>query len=59
MNLSLAGTDWYLKQTMEKKYDSDPVSFIIKAEQYAVNKRNVALVYDKNPLEYINAPVGA
>ena len=54
VNLSLAGTDWYLKQTMEKKYDSDPVDFIIKADQYAVNKRNVALVYDKNPLEYLN-----
>ncbi len=53
VNLSLAGTDWYLKQTMEKKYDSEPVDFIIKADQYAVNKRNVALVYDKNPLEYI------
>lgn len=54
VNLSLAGTDWYLKQTMEKKYDSEPVDFIIKADQYAVNKRNVALVYDKNPLEYLN-----
>ena len=59
VNLSLAGTDWYLKQTMEKKYDSDPVNFFIKAEQYAVNKRNVALVYDKNPLEYINEKIAA
>ena len=59
VNLSLAGTDWYLKQTMEKKYDSDPVSFIIKADQYAVNKRNVALVYDKDPLEYINEKIAA
>lgn len=59
VNLSLAGTDWYLKQTMEKKYDSDPVKFFLTADQYAVNKRNVALVYDKNVLAYINEKIAA
>ena len=59
VNLSLAGTDWYLKQTMEKKYDSEPVKFFLTADQYAVNKRNVALVYDKNVLAYINEKIAA
>ena len=59
VNLSLAGTDWYLKQTMEKKYDSEPVDFIIKADQYAVNKRNVALVYTDNPTVYINDKISS
>ncbi|MCQ2975489.1 MAG: DUF2723 domain-containing protein [Bacteroidales bacterium] len=58
VNLSLAGTDWYLKQSMEKKYDSEPVPFILSADKYAVNKRNVALVYE-TPYLYLNEKIEA
>ncbi len=44
VNLSLAGCDWYIKQSQEKKYNSEPVPMTLDASKYRQDKRNIVIV---------------
>jgi hypothetical protein len=46
VNLMLLNTDWYIDQTKRKAYDSDPVPFSLKKEQYIQGKRNYVYLLD-------------
>jgi tetratricopeptide (TPR) repeat protein len=41
--LELLNTDWYIDQMVHKAYDSDPVPFSLKKEQYQEGTRNAIL----------------
>ncbi len=47
MNLSLSNTDWYIDQMARKAYDSDPVPFSMKKEQYRQGTRDYIPFYDR------------
>lgn len=47
VNLSLAGCDWYLKQTQEKKYNSEPVKMTLSPNKYRQDLRNIVIVTDQ------------
>ena len=47
-NLSYLQTDWYIDQMRRKAYDSDPVKFTLKPEQYRLGTRDLVYVFD-NP----------
>jgi len=40
-NLSYLGAEWYIDQMVRKAYDSDPVPFAMKKDQYRMGKRDV------------------
>jgi hypothetical protein len=40
VNLSLLNTEWYIEQMKRKAYDSDPVPFSLKWDQYKEGTRN-------------------
>jgi MFS family permease len=46
--LELLNTDWYVDQMVRKAYDSDPVPFSLKREQYRQGTRDVVLFHDYN-----------
>lgn len=47
-NLSYLQTDWYINQMRKKAYDSDPVPFSLKPEQYRTGTRDMVYLLD-NP----------
>lgn len=47
MNLSYLSADWYIEQMHRKAYESDPVPFSLKPEQYRSGKRDVVYVIDR------------
>ncbi len=47
VNLSLAGCDWYLKQTQERKYESAPVPMTLDYAKYRQDKRNIVICTDQ------------
>lgn len=46
VNLSLAGCDWYIKQTQERKYESAPVPMTLHYSKYRQDKRNIVICQD-------------
>lgn len=54
MNLSLSNTDWYIDQMSRKAYDSDPVPFSLKKDQYRQGTRDYVPFYDRNIPGYAN-----
>ncbi len=48
INLSLLNTDWYIDQMRRKAYESEPVPFTMKPEQYRQGTRDYLPVIDKN-----------
>jgi hypothetical protein len=40
-NLSYLGAEWYIDQMVRKAYDSDPVPFAMKKDQYRTGKRDI------------------
>jgi len=51
-NLSYLGADWYIDQMARKAYDSDPLPFEMKKDQYILGKRDIVYLIDR-----INEPV--
>ncbi|MCR5454187.1 MAG: hypothetical protein K6F33_04275, partial [Bacteroidales bacterium] len=47
VNLSLAGCDWYIKQTQERKYESAPVPMMLNYSKYRQDKRNIVICNDQ------------
>jgi hypothetical protein len=47
MNLSYLGADWYIEQMQRKTYDSDPVPFSLKPDQYRTGTRDIVYVVDR------------
>ena len=47
VNLSLAGCDWYIKQTQERKYESAPVPMMLNYAKYRQDKRNIVICNDQ------------
>lgn len=47
VNLSLAGCDWYIKQTQERKYESAPVAMMLNYSKYRQDKRNILVFNDQ------------
>jgi hypothetical protein len=47
VNLSLAGCDWYIKQTQERKYESAPVPMLLNYSKYRQDKRNIVICSDQ------------
>jgi hypothetical protein len=47
VNLSLAGCDWYIKQTQERKYESAPVPMMLNYAKYRQDKRNIVICSDQ------------
>jgi hypothetical protein len=47
MNLSYLGADWYIRQMQRKAYDSDPVPFSMKPDQYRTGSRDIVYVIDR------------
>ena len=50
VNLSLAGCDWYVKQTQERKYESEAVAMTLNPSKYRQDKRNILVVADINDI---------
>ncbi len=46
-NLSYLQTDWYIDQMKRKAYDSDPLPFSLKHDQYVTGTRDVVYVFDR------------
>ncbi len=46
VNLSLLGTDWYINQMRRKAYESEPLAFNFKPEQYRQGKRDAVYLTD-------------
>ncbi|MES2593113.1 MAG: DUF2723 domain-containing protein [Bacteroidota bacterium] len=44
--LELLNTDWYIDQMVHKAYDSDPVPFSLRRDQYRQGTRDVVLFHD-------------
>ncbi|MFT7613098.1 MAG: hypothetical protein ACI9J3_002067 [Parvicellaceae bacterium] len=58
VNLSLLGTDWHVKQSMRKAYESEPVPFTAEEYQYRQGTRDVIYFYDQEKQaknEYVSA----
>jgi len=55
VNLSLLSGSWYIDQMRRKAYESDPVPFSLKHDQYRDGTRDYVLMYDRNTN---NIPVG-
>ena len=51
-NLSYLGADWYIDQMARKAYESDPLPFEMKKDQYILGKRDIVYL-----IERINEPV--
>ncbi|MCG8410006.1 MAG: DUF2723 domain-containing protein [Bacteroidales bacterium] len=47
VNLSLLNTHWYIDQMRRKAYDSDPVPFSLKHEQYLNGTRDVVYINER------------
>lgn len=47
INLSYLGADWYIEQMQKSAYDSKPIPFSLKQEQYQTGNRDVVYVIDK------------
>ncbi|HAN79756.1 MAG TPA: hypothetical protein DCQ31_19340, partial [Bacteroidales bacterium] len=47
INLSLLGTDWYINQMREKKYNSEPVEMVLPAEKYRQGSRDVVIIMNQ------------
>lgn len=47
INLSYLGADWYIEQMQRRTYDSKPIPFSMKQEQYQTGTRDVVYVIDK------------
>jgi hypothetical protein len=45
-NLSYLATDWYIEQMSRKAYDSDPLPFSMKKDQYILGKRDVVYLLE-------------
>ncbi len=52
INLSYFNTDWYINQMRIRAYESAPIDFILKPEQYDVGKRDIIYRYE-NPNIYL------
>lgn len=50
INLSLLNTDWYADGLKKKVYDSDPVPFSLKSEQYIQGLRDYVVYYENRDL---------
>jgi len=48
VNLSLLSGSWYVDQMTRKAYDSDPVPFSMKHDQYRDGNRDYVVLYDRN-----------
>ncbi|MDR1864996.1 MAG: DUF2723 domain-containing protein [Bacteroidales bacterium] len=46
VNLSYLAADWYIEQMTRKAYDSDPLPFSLKPEQYISGTRDVLYIND-------------
>ncbi|TAJ13572.1 DUF2723 domain-containing protein [Marinilabiliaceae bacterium JC017] len=46
-NLSYLQTDWYIDQMKRKAYDSDPLPFSLKHDQYVTGSRDVVYLLDR------------
>jgi len=53
INLSYLGADWYIKQMARKAYDSDPVPWGMKEDQYVMGKRDIIYLVDRIT-DYVN-----
>jgi len=47
MNLSYLGADWYIEQMQRKAYESDPVPFSLKPDQYRSGTRDIVYLIDR------------
>jgi len=47
-NLSLLNTDWYIDQMRRAAYDSEPVPFSLKPDQYRQGTRDYVPIVDRN-----------
>ncbi len=47
VNLSYLSADWYIDQVARKAYDSDPVPFAMKENQYRTGKRDFVYLVDR------------
>jgi tetratricopeptide (TPR) repeat protein len=45
--LELLNTDWYIDQLVHKAYDSDPVPFSLRKDQYRQGTRDAVLFHDR------------
>jgi hypothetical protein len=45
--LELLNTDWYIDQMVHKAYDSDPVPFSLRQDQYRQGTRDAVLFHDR------------
>ena len=50
-NLSYLGAEWYIDQMVRKAYDSDPVPFSMKKEQYMMGKRDIVYLIPNPRIE--------
>lgn len=51
--LELLNTDWYIDQMVHKAYDSDPVPFSLRQDQYRQGTRDAVLFHDRGVKGYI------
>lgn len=49
MNLSYLAADWYIEQMQRRAYESAPVPFSLKPDQYRAGKRELIHVIDRIP----------
>ncbi len=51
VNFMLASGDWYVHQMMKKVYDSDPLPFTLKAEQYNKGVNEIIPYYEESSIK--------
>lgn len=51
--LELLNTDWYIDQLVHKAYDSDPVPFSLRKDQYRQGTRDAVLFHDRKIAGFI------
>ncbi|HNS16881.1 MAG TPA: DUF2723 domain-containing protein [Bacteroidales bacterium] len=51
VNFMLASGDWYVRQMMKKVYDSDPLPFTLKAEQYNKGVNEIIPYYEESSIK--------
>lgn len=53
VNLSYLGADWYIRQMMQKAYESDPLPISFKEEQFRQGNRDFVYLIERNPEAYV------